>query len=56
MDLKDGSVHKLILRNVYTSNPDLADPLLRQILQAFDYLALQDVIHRDAKPENILYS
>ena len=56
MDVKDRSVQNLILRNVYTSNPDLAIPLLRQMLQALDYLASQDIMHGDVKLENIFDS
>ncbi|KAL9053180.1 MAG: hypothetical protein Q9206_004030 [Seirophora lacunosa] len=30
--------------------------VLQQMLQALDFLAFNDVVHRDVKPENILYS
>ncbi|KAI1941273.1 hypothetical protein LOZ66_001787 [Ophidiomyces ophidiicola] len=39
-----------------TSTLDICDRLLPQILSALDYLAYQNLIHRDVKPANILYS
>ncbi|CAH0042924.1 unnamed protein product [Clonostachys rhizophaga] len=55
MDLKPGNVEQLISRNVFVEDPPLAKPLLHQMLQALDYLSHHGIIHRDVKPENILY-
>ena len=56
MELKPGSIQGLIRDNIYTNTPSFADSLLHQMLQALDYLSFSGVIHRDVKPENILYS
>ncbi|KAM3501324.1 hypothetical protein MY11210_009389 [Beauveria gryllotalpidicola] len=55
MELKPGSVEDLIRDDFFTREPTLASPLLHQMLQALDYLAGEGIIHRDVKPENILY-
>lgn len=54
--LKEGSVQDLISQDLFTRDPSSVDPLLHQMLQALDYLAYNDMIHRDVKPENILYT
>ncbi|KUI63690.1 Mitogen-activated protein kinase kinase kinase YODA [Cytospora mali] len=51
MGLKDGSLEKLVRNGSYFS----ADDVFHHTLQALDYLATQDIVHRDVKPENILY-
>lgn len=55
MDLKPGNVEQLISRDVFVEDPSLPKPLLHQMLQALDYLSHHGIIHRDVKPENILY-
>lgn len=55
MALKDGNLHDLVNRQ---------DPLPRHVernvlnhmLQALTFLARNDIVHRDVKPENILYT
>ncbi|KAI4086290.1 MAG: hypothetical protein LQ344_007680 [Seirophora lacunosa] len=57
MELKEGSLGLLARRPDW---PDRAlhtsQLVLQQMLQALDFLAFNDVVHRDVKPENILYS
>lgn len=55
MDVQDGNVDKLTADGIFTREPALCDCLLYQMLQALDYLACQEIIHRDVKPENILF-
>lgn len=56
MELKHGNVNNLIRNELYKNNPIAAEPLLHQMLQALDYLAYKQIIHRDVKSENILYT
>lgn len=51
MGLKNGSLEQLV-RSKTSFNPDT---VFHHMLQALDYLATQGLIHRDVKPENILY-
>ncbi|KAI1962425.1 hypothetical protein LOZ58_002767 [Ophidiomyces ophidiicola] len=54
-ELQQGSMEALMSKR-QTSTLDICDRLLPQILSALDYLAYQNLIHRDVKPANILYS
>lgn len=57
MELKSGSVQYLIDKlELFEKEPTLAKPLLHEMLQALDYLDSKKIIHRDVKPENILYT
>lgn len=56
MELKPGNVQDLIHTGLYERDRSSAEPFLHQMLQAIDYLTMKDVIHRDIKPEKILYS
>ncbi|RSL71939.1 hypothetical protein CEP54_001063 [Fusarium duplospermum] len=57
MPVKTGSVQYLIEEEeLFTKEPASVDPLLHQMLQALDCLDSRGIIHRDVKPENILYT
>jgi hypothetical protein len=53
MPLREGSLHSLVEGK--KSTHELCDQVLGQMLQALDYLASQNLCHRDIKPQNILY-
>ncbi|KAI0537195.1 kinase-like domain-containing protein [Xylaria digitata] len=55
--LKDGTLESL-METVGSSdiNCQIADSVLIQMLQATDFLATKDIVHRDIKPQNILYT
>lgn len=55
MSLKDGSLSDLICKNGKLNIMPVADTVLHQMLQAVDYLTTRGIIHRDIKPDNILY-
>lgn len=57
MGLRDGNLEALISNGVFTKQPSsLPNTVLRQMLQALDCLAHNGILHRDVKPDNILYT
>jgi Protein kinase domain len=52
MGLKEGTLESLIKKG---SGPAVAESVFYHILQALDCLAFNGIVHRDVKPENILY-
>ncbi|KAH6884922.1 kinase-like domain-containing protein, partial [Thelonectria olida] len=55
MGLKEGTSTSLVYGKCSIPIADLAQTVLHHMLQAIDCLAMQGIIHRDVKPENILY-
>ncbi|KAI0439398.1 kinase-like domain-containing protein [Xylaria telfairii] len=57
MPLKDGSLTSLMeLQNRLCTTKEIIRLASYQILQAIDFLATRAIVHRDIKPDNILYS
>ncbi|KAI0860808.1 kinase-like domain-containing protein [Xylaria cubensis] len=58
MALKDGSLKSLMLskKKRLMDTDDIIKLACHHILQALDYLTLRKIVHRDVKPDNILYS
>lgn len=56
MGLKDGTLKSLVLGGEFLSVHNLAKCVCHQMLQALDCLAVNGIVHRDVKPENILYT
>lgn len=56
MGLKDGNVRSLVTCGSVQCTYELAWSIFHQMLQALDCLAVHGVVHRDVKPENILYT
>ena len=52
MGLKEGTLESLVESR---SCPPIADSVFHHMLQALDCLASMGIVHRDVKPENILY-
>lgn len=55
MGLQDGNLLLLIKDGGPFSLGDIGKAVLHHMLQALDYLAGKNIIHRDVKPENIIY-
>ena len=53
MGLKEGTLESLVNRGVDPST--IAKSVFPQMLQALDCIAWKGIVHRDVKPENILY-
>ena len=64
MGLKDGNLKSLLLSPRFLPSPQspssalqqISDTVFHQMLQALDHLEANKVVHRDVKPENILYT
>ncbi|KAJ5808878.1 hypothetical protein N7474_010147 [Penicillium riverlandense] len=56
MNLMDGSLASLVTSGTVPSIILLARCVFQQMLQALDFLAANDIVHRDIKPQNILYT
>ena len=55
--LKAGNVNSLFQKHPELRTDDSTlSGLLRQMLEALDYLAFRNLLHRDVKPDNILYT
>jgi len=55
MGLMEGTLQSLVAGGCSTHINDLGGTVLHHMLQAIDCLAVEGIIHRDVKPENILY-
>ncbi|KAG8412547.1 hypothetical protein J3459_015922 [Metarhizium acridum] len=55
MPLREGSLRSLITDEEVADYGGLFFDVVTQILSALDYLASENLVHRDVKPENILY-
>ncbi|KIE00750.1 Protein kinase-like domain protein, partial [Metarhizium majus ARSEF 297] len=55
MPLREGSLKSLIKDEKVSNYKDLFFGVVTQMLSALDYLASESLVHRDVKPENILY-
>jgi len=54
--LKDGNIQTLIHNGLFIQDSRSTTCLLCHMLQALDHIAFRGIIHRDVKPENILYT
>ncbi|GME39004.1 calcium/calmodulin-dependent protein kinase [Neofusicoccum parvum] len=53
--LKHGNVRDLIKQGVFLAQTDVISTLTHHMLQALDYISIRGIVHRDIKPQNILY-
>ncbi|KAL1614355.1 hypothetical protein SLS56_012122 [Neofusicoccum ribis] len=53
--LKHGNVRDLIKQGVFPAQTDVISTLTHHMLQALDYISIRGIVHRDIKPQNILY-
>ncbi|KAJ5158879.1 uncharacterized protein N7500_008530 [Penicillium coprophilum] len=56
MGLKDGTLQSLVLQSEVRTINNFAKSSFHQILMAIHFLAENGIVHRDVKPENILYT
>ncbi len=56
MGLEEGDVRDLSKLDRFTLNSGLPERCLKQMLSALNFLACRDIVHRDVKPDNILFS
>lgn len=57
MGLMEGTLHSLIQRHENSLNlGKISDLVLFHMLKALDFLSIKSIIHRDVKPENILFT
>ena len=56
MGLEEGNLDGLSTSNKFTITSGLPERCLQQMLSALDFLTYQGIVHRDVKPDNILYS
>ena len=58
--LKDCTLKSLVLDHqlklVPDRNKNIAADVICHMLQALDFLSVHDIVHRDVKPDNILYT
>ncbi|KAJ5092084.1 kinase-like protein [Penicillium alfredii] len=56
MGLKNRTWRSLVASGTISSIPNLAHCVFHRMLQALDFLAANEIIHRDVKPENIRFT
>lgn len=56
MPLQEGSLTDLIIEKKAPDHATLCTEVLKQCLSALAFLSSEKVIHRDVKPDNILYN
>ncbi|KAF2966561.1 hypothetical protein GQX73_g6997 [Xylaria multiplex] len=55
MGLKEGTLTSFVERELPLPRLGLSDIVFNHMLQAIDFLATRNIVHRDIKPDNILY-